>query len=474
MRLLFTLAIAMTSPAYAKASGGNAVAFAGLVPASIAPELAAALQTAPHSGAAFANQAVTFVSGESFSQEHEAIINSIAFVPSPALDLWLMRQRIARDTPVPKSSLLALAVDKTVQPPRAYFVEFDGEALVPPGSLPKPRPFSAACFTCHASGPRAIRPRTDPGVLPELTGSERATIAEWNKTIAAYRVVSTHKPVFSRTQPWPPIALYDAVSNERLEVPVCAECHGNGVRAPLLRQHRETILALIDHRHDENGDFAAISAVSARAYMPMETMRLSREERRCLVAWLERTQLSSPLLSGCDRNGAPVAAEGTTYVVDSANSSIHALAKATVGDIAVNGLFPSGSMTCRPVCDAALAIDLRNLRTGVTLRDQHLKDLLLVASQPVATATLVAIALPSSDFADKTFHLPLQLTLKGISSTYPADLTCTRGATISCDFRFEANLGDHDITPPSFLGATVANSVAVTGTLRFVPQRRAK
>jgi hypothetical protein len=223
--------------------------------------------------------AVVFVSGESRSPDGRPVRNAVRFFPGPRLDVWTMRQQVVGE---PRVSELAIVVDTGVVPPVAYYLEFAADSLAD-GRAPRPRPFSAACFTCHASGPRALRPLRSP--LAALDRAARARIAGWNQHITGYGAVRTHRPDRSR-RGIPPLDRADAAAREALSHRACVGCHSwdSGVRAPLLRQHARAIESLVRHGPDREGRYGATGA--GPAFMPARAAPLTASEWRCLQAWL--------------------------------------------------------------------------------------------------------------------------------------------------------------------------------------------
>ncbi len=104
-------------------------------------------------------QSLLFVSKESKTVDNHDVYNEIQFFPGWEKDTWVMRQsheglQIPHDT----WDRLAIVVDKTQRPFKALFYQLE------PGPMEfnensKPAPFRAPCLSCHANGPRAIRPQ---------------------------------------------------------------------------------------------------------------------------------------------------------------------------------------------------------------------------------------------------------------------------------------------------------------------------
>jgi hypothetical protein len=80
---------------------------------------------------------VTFLSGESLSDQGNPVLNRVSLIEIENYDLWLMRQFISGDKALPnplpiwqKWSFVGILVDKTKVPSVAYYFEFDPESPV--------------------------------------------------------------------------------------------------------------------------------------------------------------------------------------------------------------------------------------------------------------------------------------------------------------------------------------------------------
>ena len=193
---------------------------------------------------------VSFTSEESKTQDEINVLNRIHYFPGKRFDIWFMSQnRADHGLDFAHWNKLMILVDKAAIPKRAFYFEFGTQALEH-GQAPKPAPYTAACFTCHASGPRVIR-KQNSNWLPDLNPKAEALMGKWNQEIAHYKQVATYLPKADLHSPLPPIRFADARNNEELKHHSCTECHNanDGLRAPILRQHQYTALALLENGH---------------------------------------------------------------------------------------------------------------------------------------------------------------------------------------------------------------------------------
>jgi mono/diheme cytochrome c family protein len=162
---------------------------------------------------------VDFVSTQTSIHFREPVLDSILAWSNAATDVWILRQRYLAG----RGSWLTfgLVQDKTVAPNVAFFLS------IAPGSLMF---HGSACFLCHASGPRFLRP-----MRPDLlVGASLA--AAYNERITSNGYVRTHFPA---ADPEP-------ATGPALAASACVSCHQvGGDRGPIYRIHGESIRALI-------------------------------------------------------------------------------------------------------------------------------------------------------------------------------------------------------------------------------------
>lgn len=114
------------------------------------------------------------------------------------------------------------------------------------------------------------------------------------------------------------------------------------------------------------------------------------------------------------------------------------------------------------VLSGNLKFNLSTLKTGIELRDHHVKDKYLeVEKFPQAELKISSLTLPKAgEVKDAPFEGTL--TLKGeekpIKGTYS---TSTSGGDTKIDAQFAIRITDYKIDIPSYLGITVADNVTV-------------
>lgn len=147
------------------------------------------------------------------------VLDDIAAYSNTLADIWILRQK--KLTGELTWRTYAIVQVKTVSPNVAYFFDIEPGAHLFRGQT---------CYTCHASGPRVIRP-----LRPDLIwGGDVA--AGFNERIAANGFVEMHFP--SNEAAWP--------RGPALPVEPCVECHTpGGERGPLYRVHSESIRTFV-------------------------------------------------------------------------------------------------------------------------------------------------------------------------------------------------------------------------------------
>mgnify|MGYP001016401243 CR=1 FL=1 len=184
---------------------------------------------------------LAFASRESKTRAGATVYNEVRRRRSGGRELWVMRQ--SHDGPTldrARQDLLLIEVD----PDRgtADFAQLrpsEGDPV--PGETREAAPFRASCFRCHPSGLRALRPDfDDPRV--QVSTWDRLRLAAWNLRIKAYgrlraEAAAGSNGVFRSERRF---------DRETLKAETCLRCHSEGgPRAPLERQHTETIRHLV-------------------------------------------------------------------------------------------------------------------------------------------------------------------------------------------------------------------------------------
>jgi polyisoprenoid-binding protein YceI len=113
--------------------------------------------------------------------------------------------------------------------------------------------------------------------------------------------------------------------------------------------------------------------------------------------------------------------------------------------------------------------NLNSLKTGIELRDQHMKEKYLkTKSNPTALMKIPPFNLPvgwslqNADLKNLAFNAILKL--NGVEKTVQGQLSIA-GAPLSSQAEFEIKLSDFQIEIPEYLGVKVADTVKVKVTL---------
>lgn len=185
----------------------------------------------------YVQQPFTFISLESKTVTNGDVYNRIKFIPGVYSDIWLMQQshqgiNLSSDT----WDRLAIVVDKTKTKPVATFFQFVGGALVM-GTAKENAPFRAPCFSCHASGPRAIRAKTSHWL-------DDIKIALLNMRIKMYGAVDGKSS--QEHDDGYPFRRKHVALKKSLQRESCVRCHhSDGLRNELLRDHFSTAQFLV-------------------------------------------------------------------------------------------------------------------------------------------------------------------------------------------------------------------------------------
>ena len=118
-----------------------------------------------------------------------------------------------------------------------------------------------------------------------------------------------------------------------------------------------------------------------------------------------------------------------------------------------------------PVFDGSLAVDLRTLDTGISLRNQHLRENYLeVDKAGYDTATLSEIDLKGlkPDAREGKGSFTGSLALHGVKKTVTGAVDVRQAdAGLRVKASFPVNLSDYSIRAPRYLGVGVKNTVQV-------------
>lgn len=409
-------------------------------------QLLAALKSIPWQEQELAKEkSLLLTSGQSRTASGGRVLNRVHFFARGHFDIWLMKQEGAgRGLHFHHWNRIAIAVDKSATPAKAYFFEF-GREIAGEKGLPTFKAFTAACITCHANGPRLIRPEGNETGAP-FTQDQKGLLKNWNQKIQNYRYVQNFRPT------WEGRSILDsAASNSReiLHLKACEECHSvnSGVRGPLERQHNDSIMYLTTHHE-----------------MPLGDHGLSPKAMTCLKAWLDQdAQILKSADCASDGNVATVGF--IPWVFDPVHSEARAEATTRLGKIEITDFQLMGTGQCSPAqdCHAHLEIDLKNLKSGIKLRDEHLRELL--GSPNISNAE---IQFDGQIPFDQTREMPSLLTFHGHQKKVPLVMNCKSELLgPRCSTHFDVDLLEWGIEPPTFLGITVHPRVKVKGTFAF-------
>ena len=141
--------------------------------------------------------------------------------------------------------------------------------------------------------------------------------------------------------------------------------------------------------------------------------------------------------------------------------------------IKINGTAPSPKSTLIFKDGAAsleAELDLDNFKTGIDLRDEHMKEKYLeVAKYPKAKLTITKVDFPldweknPTKFSDREFTGTLNLhgkdaQIKGTHSMNEKNIS---------EAQFKINLNDHNIEIPNYLGIKVVDIITVKTQIQF-------
>ncbi len=170
--------------------------------------------------------------------DDNVVVNQVSRQQVEGLEVWFLRQRLIGRGSSP-ASRFAIAIDRGLAAPRAYFAAFDEQGV--------PALEGAECFECHASGPRALRPQRPAQIAPLSDGAWRQ-IREWNRDIAAQGAIEIELPESDRTQA-------ERLAVRPLDVAGCSRCHsaGSAVRTPLSGYHLRPIMMMMRAHAREDG-----------------------------------------------------------------------------------------------------------------------------------------------------------------------------------------------------------------------------
>lgn len=237
-------------------------------------ELLKALKAVPWQERKLAAQpSLLMTSGQSLDPDGKRVLNRIQLFERKRFDIWVMKQAVSgHGFDYRKWNRVVIAVDKQARPFKAYYFQFGQQTLGERG-LPSFKAPTAACLTCHSSGPRLIRPELGADRAkwtPEFSKRQQTLLEKWNWKIQGYREVADHEATWEGQSL---VRWNQPGDQEILRHPSCIECHsaGSGVRAPLRRENADSIRYLV-----KQGE------------MPLEGHMLSKQEAAELERWIDQ------------------------------------------------------------------------------------------------------------------------------------------------------------------------------------------
>lgn len=181
---------------------------------------------------------------ESKTEKGHPVFNQITLESSSTKDVWKMRQSHAgRKAELSTWDEIMITVDKSQKPFIVSYGQFrDGKEIE----------LKASCFTCHANGPRNIRPELQSKLAPP-TLKEKAIISLWNLRMKSYGLVKIDDNNFQLNGTFRrvPLRFFGKTDRTPLKIKTCLYCHNSQDfwgRGNLERQHAATIAHLVKRK----------------------------------------------------------------------------------------------------------------------------------------------------------------------------------------------------------------------------------
>lgn len=187
---------------------------------------------------------ILFDSKESKTKDFSTVYNRVSFTPGWSEDVWVMQQsHQGLDHQFKTWDRLMIRVDKTQKPIQAFFYQLKPDQITKPLEKIDHREFKVSCYTCHPSGPRAIR--VDNQYMQSLGLFERIKIFILNTRIKLY-FAGIPKPGYPKIGSTPFKMEFEGI-NQSLNRKSCESCHKEGgVRQPLQAHHWATAKHLVE------------------------------------------------------------------------------------------------------------------------------------------------------------------------------------------------------------------------------------
>ncbi len=231
-------------------------------------------------GCSFKSTEVKFQSVESKTSMGQPVYNSIKLISDDSKDIWMMNQSHFGPNPAKENiDRIAIIVDKLKSPKVAEYFQLPAGELIWSDDLKlKKIEYKVSCFSCHANGPRALRPDYENFQIGQL---DRLKIKYWNYKIAGYgRIVESANQSIEDQVLKVPFRNRTNLDNQKLNLKTCTKCHNENdsrARGYLTRQNLVTINFLIDKK-----------------IMPPEEQGLSKDEKNKLSRFIKGFESSAP------------------------------------------------------------------------------------------------------------------------------------------------------------------------------------
>jgi hypothetical protein len=183
---------------------------------------------------------VIIQSKESKTQEGHPVYNKIKLEKNGHLDIWTMKQsHDGFNAPIEQWDTIRIIVDKDKKLVKYQQLKNNLEIEL-----------KAACYTCHANGPRAIRPDYDSKEV-SYSFQDKLTVMVMNLKIKSYGRVKIKEDNFKLDGKIRavPLKFFGKTDTTHLNVKSCNFCHNNDQlwgRGELVHQQRETIRHLVE------------------------------------------------------------------------------------------------------------------------------------------------------------------------------------------------------------------------------------
>lgn len=164
--------------------------------------------------------------------------------------------------------------------------------------------------------------------------------------------------------------------------------------------------------------------------------------------------------------------------VDSGSTTFLAVGRPSLLKIHGEGSGPRGELTVENgTVQGSLEMDLQTLKTGVEMRDDHMKNKYLeVGKYPKAVLKVSGIKMPPMDQLPK--ELPFEGTLTLHGETQPiksGKVTLSKdGEKIKFTAKFQTSIPEFKIEIPSYAGIKVAENVDVEVNSTAIPVAQGK